>query len=112
MHKTGLTDQALQTAVSEMRRGLVDADLGAGVLKKRIAIKGQGKSGGVRTFIATNKDDYWIFVFGFAKAARANITDAELKALQNLADNYLRLPSSQLRKAAEDNALLEVDHDP
>ncbi|WP_343294037.1 type II toxin-antitoxin system RelE/ParE family toxin [Vandammella animalimorsus] len=46
MHKTALTDPALCAAVEEMRCGLVDADLGGGVVKKRVALPGRGKSGG------------------------------------------------------------------
>ena len=64
-------------AVYEMSRGLIDADLGAGVVKKRIATPGRSKSGGMRTLVATNKGDRWFFMFGFAKNERANISDAE-----------------------------------
>lgn len=46
MRKIGFTDGALRGAVSEMDKGLVDADLGGHVLKKRIALPGQGKRGG------------------------------------------------------------------
>jgi hypothetical protein len=53
MRKTGLPEDALCDAVSEMTRGLVDADLGGGVIKKRIALPGQGKRGGARTIVAT-----------------------------------------------------------
>jgi len=49
MRKAGLTDDALCDAVSEMAQGLVDADLGGHVLKKRVALSGQGKRGGGRT---------------------------------------------------------------
>jgi hypothetical protein len=37
MRKTDLTDGALCLAVREMQSGLVDADLGGDVLKKRVA---------------------------------------------------------------------------
>lgn len=57
MRKTSLSDEALCVAVAEMAAGLVDADLGGGVLKKRIAVPGKGKSGGFRTLVATNKGD-------------------------------------------------------
>jgi hypothetical protein len=45
--KEGLTDASLRAAVDEMRRGLVDADLGGGVFKKRATLHGRGKSGSV-----------------------------------------------------------------
>lgn len=53
MKKAGLTDEALCAAVEEMSQGLVDADLGGDVLKKRVALPGQGKRGGARTIVAT-----------------------------------------------------------
>jgi hypothetical protein len=49
--KAGLADVALCQAVVEMLAGLIDADLGGGVVKKRVALPGKGKSGGVRTFL-------------------------------------------------------------
>ena len=46
MRKTELTDSALCDAVAEMAQGLIDADLGGGVVKKRIGLAGRGKRGG------------------------------------------------------------------
>ena len=85
MRKTELTNRALCHAVAEMAQGLVDADLGGGVVRKRVGLAGRGKRGGARTLVATNKGDRWFFVFGFEKNERANIADDELDALQNIA---------------------------
>ena len=71
--KEGLSDPTLCAAVREMAAGLFEADLGSGLIKKRIAREGQGKSGGFRTLVATNRGDRWVFVFGFPKSVRANI---------------------------------------
>ncbi len=46
MRKTDLKDQDLLLAVAEMEAGLVDADLGGNVFKKRIALPGMGKRAG------------------------------------------------------------------
>lgn len=59
--KHGLSTSALCVAVREMAAGLYDADLGGGLVKKRVARPGQGKSGGFRTLVATNKGNRWIF---------------------------------------------------
>ncbi len=67
MRKTDLTNAALSNAVSEMDAGLIDADLGGGVVKKRVSLPGRGKRGGARTLVATNKGNRWFFVFGFEK---------------------------------------------
>jgi hypothetical protein len=79
--KAALIDTLLCQAVEEMVKGLIDADLGGGVFKKRIALPGKGKSGSVRTLLATNRHDRWFFVFGFEKNDRGNITTKELEAL-------------------------------
>ncbi len=106
--KAGLLDKALLSAVAEMIEGLIDADLGGGVFKKRIALPGQGKSGGTRTLLASNRNDRWIFVFGFEKNVRANVTVKELEALKMLADDLLALSPAQINEAFESGALLEV----
>ncbi|MEY3146143.1 MAG: hypothetical protein RL342_1814 [Pseudomonadota bacterium] len=89
MRKTELTDSALCSAVAEMAQGLIDADLGGGVVKKRVGLAGRGKRGGARTLVATNKGNRWFFVFGFEKNDRANIGADELEALQDLAHDLL-----------------------
>jgi hypothetical protein len=106
--KADLPDELLRLAVAEMAKGLIDADLGGGVLKKRLALPGKGKRGSVRTLVATNRNDRWFFLFGFEKNDRANITTKELGALQLLAADLLSLQVEQIRLAISDGALLEV----
>jgi hypothetical protein len=108
MRKTELTENALCNAVNEMIQGLIDADLGGGVVKKRVGLAGRGKSGGARTLIATNRGNRWFFVFGFEKNDRANIADNELEALQDLAHELLARSSNQLNEAVQDGTLLEI----
>ena len=111
MRKTELSDGALCQAVNEMLQGLIDADLGGGVVKKRIGISGRGKSGGVRTLIATNKGSKWFFVFGFEKNDRANITENELEALQELAQELLARTVKQLDETIQNGTLTEIFND-
>ena len=111
MRKTDLTDKALCAAVSEMESGLIDADLGGGVVKKRVALPGRGKRGSARTLVATNKGNRWLFVFGFEKNERANISKKELEALQSIATDLLKLNSNQLDAHVYNEALREICHD-
>ncbi len=111
MRKTELTDAMLCEAVCEMSRGLIDADLGSGVVKKRIAVPGRGKSGGIRTLVAANKGNRWFFMFGFSKNERANISDSEKEALQELAQDYLRRTEHQLTQLVAEGALQEICHE-
>ena len=109
--KQGLDSAVLKHAVQEMTAGLYEADLGGGLLKKRIARPGQGKSGGFRTLVATNKGNRWVFVFGFPKNERSNIDKDEAEALKKLAAHLLSLTAQALGKAQRDGELIEVDDD-
>lgn len=111
MKKSGVSDTALAKAVSEMRRGLVDADLGGGVVKKRVAISGRGKSGGARTLVATNRGNRWFFIYGFLKNERANVNDEELEALKMYAPELLALPDTSLALAISAGKLTEIDNE-
>ncbi|MDP3193027.1 type II toxin-antitoxin system RelE/ParE family toxin [Rhodoferax sp.] len=111
MRKTELKDEALCAAVSEMMNGLIDADLGGGVVKKRVGLAGRGKRGGVRTLVATNKGSRWFFVYGFEKNDRANIADDELEALKGIAAQLLSITGQQINKAVADGALQEICND-
>lgn len=108
MQKTQLTDAALSNAVVEMAQGLIDADLGGGIIKKRIGLAGRGKRGGVRTLLATNKGSRWFFIFGFKKNDSSNIADDELEALMDLAEQLLVRTDKQLDIAVQDGALQEI----
>ena len=110
LRKSDLTDAALCAAVSEMVAGLIDAEWGGDVLKKRVALPGRGKRGGARTLVATRKGSRWFFVYGFEKNERANVTPTELEALQVLAASLLGLTATQLNTAVEDGSLQEICH--
>lgn len=94
-----------------MQAGLVGADLGGGVVKKRVALPGRGKSGGARTLLATNRGSRWFFVFGFAKNERSNVSDIELEALKMLAHDLLSLNDSNLDQAVLGGQLMEICND-
>jgi len=107
--KEGLSDDTLRVAVDEMERGLIDADLGGHVVKKRVAVGGRGKSSGVRTLLAYKSGDKAFFVYGFAKNARANVSTDELKALKRLAKELMNYSDKTLTKAIQHGALIEVE---
>ncbi len=109
--KEGLDDDALLAAVGEMERGLIDADLGGHVVKKRVALAGRGKSGGVRTLLAYKVGNKAFFVYGFAKNSRANVSTDELKALKRLAKELLSYSDKALIEAIKHGALIEVGND-
>ncbi len=109
--KEGLSAAVLCAAVSEMATGLFEADLGGGLLKKRIARAGQGKSGGFRTLVATTRGDRWVFVFGFPKNEHSNIDKDEREALKKLAEQLLGLAPAAMKTAVKAGELIEVNCD-
>lgn len=104
-----LTDEALWKAASEMKQGLVDAQLGGHVFKKRVPIRGQGKRGGLRTLIAFKMNDNAFFMFGFAKNEQDNISKKELKALKALAEQLLSYSTRSISQALKIKELIEVN---
>ena len=111
MRKTTLSDAALEQAIVEMRQGLVDAELGGNLFKKRVALPHRGKKGSVRTIIATNIRTRWIFVFGFEKNERDNINKQELELLQRYAKALLACDDATINVLIERSDLGEICHE-
>ena len=109
--REGLEDAALCEAVRRARSGLIDADLGGGVIKQRIARKGGGRSGGFRTIVLFRRSGLAFFVHGFAKSDRENIRRKELSGLRSLANEYLALEAADLAAAQAVGAIIEVECD-
>ena len=103
-----MPDGALCEAVKEMESGLVDASLGGFLYKKRVARAGGGKSGGYRTVLSARIGSRYVFLHGFPKSARANISENERKALQFAGKALLDLSVVDLATALKIGVLLEV----
>ena len=103
-----MEDSTLCDSVKEIEEGLFEANLGKGLYKKRIARRGNGKSGGYRTLIAFKTDDKAIFMYGFSKNERANINEKEKNIYKKLAGYYLFLTESQLLELLKIKELIEV----
>ena len=109
--KEGLAEQALCNAVTELELGLIDANLGGNVVKKRVGLGARGKSGGVRTILAFKMKERAFFLYGFAKNQRENIDDKELQALKVMAAHFLAYDSKAVDKAKKAQELIEVTYD-
>ena len=103
-----LPDAALCKAAKEMEDGLIDADLGGLLCKKRVTRPGSGKSGGYRTMLSARMGGRYVFLHGFPKSDRANITQDEKKALQFAGKVFLELLGEALSKALQSGVLVEV----
>ena len=104
-------DQRLSGAIERAERGIIDANLGGGVIKQRVPRVGQGRSGGYRILIAYRPGDRALFLYGFAKKERDNIKDDELTTLKEIAAAWLEADAERLRYALEDGVLQEVTYD-
>ncbi len=109
--KNGLSRGDLADAVRRLETGLVDADLGSGLFKQRVARRGQGRSGGFRVIVVFRVDDRSFFIHGFAKKDQDNIDARELAAFRKLAGSLLALDLAELAAAVERGALIEVNDD-
>ena len=107
--REGITDEELCEAVHQAERGLIDADLGGGVIKQRLAREGQGKSGGFRSILLFRRGSKAFFVYGFAKSDRDNIRRDELKAFRKLAGEMLTLDEKALAAAMRNGTIMEIE---
>ena len=103
-----ITDDMLCDAVAAAEEGLIDADLGSGLVKLRIARPGKGKSGGYRTLLAYRAGNRAVFLYGFAKSERDNIDDAMLAALERRAAALLSAHINVLENMIVDDEVREV----
>ncbi|MFN8577938.1 MAG: type II toxin-antitoxin system RelE/ParE family toxin [Candidatus Sericytochromatia bacterium] len=106
--KECIDDNSLCNAIKEIENGLIDADLGANVYKKRIAKKGKGKSSSVRTILAFKINNKSFYMYGFAKNKMDNINNKELEALKLLASILLNYSDKQIEIALEKGELVEI----
>jgi hypothetical protein len=107
--KARITDSDIWRAAQQANEGLIDADLGGGVIKQRIARAGEGKSGGSRSIVLFRKNNRAVYVYGFEKKDLANIKPNELKAFRELAEVILGYTSTEIAKRVEDGALFKVE---
>jgi len=109
--KEKIRDAALVDAVARAEKGQVDADLGGGVIKQRIARPGRGKSGGYRTIIYFRRGERVVFAYGFAKSDRANIDAVEEKQFKEAARHVLRLTENQIDELLKNGDFVEVKYE-
>lgn len=107
--KARIRDSELWEAASLANAGMIDADLGGGVIKQRIARPGEGKSAGSRSIILFRLNRRAVFVYGFEKKDLGNIKTGELEAFRELADVILGYSEAEIAKRVADGALIEVE---
>lgn len=109
--KERIGSNQLCEAARRAESGLIDADLGGGVIKQRVARQGQGRSDGYRTIIAFRSGDRSVFMYGFAKNSRANLSDYELEVYRRLSTVFLEADAATLQRLIAAGELKEVECD-
>lgn len=103
-----IPDQDLLDAVREIEAGLIDAELGGHVIKKRIKGRSKGKRGGFRTILLFREGKRIIFAHGYGKDEKANITKAEKDGFKELADILLGLKKSEFDALVASGEFTEI----
>ena len=106
-----IADNTLREAILRAEKGLIDADLGGGLIKQRVARKGQGRPGGYRMIVAYRVMNRAVFLYAFAKNERENIGQDKLTELRKIGQNWLNASEQTIGEAIDDGDLKEVDLD-
>lgn len=106
--KEKITDRVLCDAVLRATRRVIDADLGGGLIKQRVARAGAGKSGGYRTLVFFRAGTRAVFAFGFAKSDRANLNPDEEAVFRRAAKLVLAFSEEQMDAEVQSGRLMEV----
>jgi hypothetical protein len=104
----GITDKTLINAINEISKKLYDANLGSGLYKKRVAMKGKGKRGSYRTLVAFKEGEKAFFVYGFSKNEKENIDEREQKIYRYFAQDLLNMDEKTIGKMIIEGKLFRV----
>jgi hypothetical protein len=106
--KERISDASLCDAIARADRGLIDAYLGGGLIKQRVARPGAGRSGGFRTLVFFRAGTRAVFAFGFAKSGRDNIDEDDEVDLKRAAKITLGFTQAEMDKLVAAGTLIEV----
>lgn len=98
-------------AVERAEKGLIDADLGGHIIKQRIKREGQGRSSGHRVLIAARLKKRYVFIIGFAKNEKDNLSDDELETAKDIAYGWLNASTNRINFSLTEGELKEIKHE-
>ena len=96
--RDGVTDEHCREAIRRAENGLVDANLGGGLIKQRIATGNRGASKGARAVIFYQRGEVAVFLHVFPKSGKANLTNLELAVYLKLARILEGLTEAKLKE--------------
>ena len=107
--KANLKDLDLLEAIQNLEDGLSSTDMGNHLFKVRVKREHSGKSSGYRTIIVYQKNDRAIFLYGFGKNDKENISKTELQYFKKLANDFLALDIAQLENFVDKKILFDLE---
>ena len=107
--KEQIGDDKLLEIVTELEGQQFEADLGGGVIKKRLARPGQGKSSGYRLIICFRSELRTLFIYAYAKSGQSDIGPNDLRAFRAAARRLFALTELELDQAVAAGRLLELE---
>lgn len=113
LRKERLPDAVLCKPARQVLAGTLgtgEADLGAGLFKKRLARLGGGKSGGYRAIVAYRPPhmDRVLVAYAFAKNAASTLTPQGHEALSRVAQAFVAANDEQLAELLASRDVTEV----
>jgi len=106
--REGIEDQNLRAAIDRAEQGSIDVDLGGGLIKQRVARPGRGRSSGYRMIVGYRAKDRAVFLLGFAKNEREDISPNELLSLREKGEKWLAADETRIQKELELGNLQEI----
>ena len=110
--KEGISDAVLLDAAKKIATGMVEADLGGCLFKKRLPQAGAGKRGGYRVVVGYRKPntERIIFLYSFAKNEKTNISVKEEAALSLAAESFVSTADKQVQELLATGSIWEVQY--
>ena len=92
----GITEENCREAIRKAEKGLIDSDLGGGLIKQRISRGNQGAARGSRAVVFYRRGKIAVFLHIFPKSNKANLTKSELAMYSQAAQELAGLTEAQL----------------
>lgn len=108
----GVSDDECLEAIRRAERGLIDADLGKGLIKQRIPKGNRGAAKGSRAIIFYRRGKLAVFLHIFSKARKGNLTSSELAAYVSAAQELAQLSTDNLTAVVRARGWRELEYDP
>ena len=105
----GVTDGHCREAIRRAEKGLIDADLGGGLIKQRMATGNRGAAKGSRAVVFYRRAEVAVFLHVFPKSRKANLTKSELAVYLKLARVLEGLTEAKLKQLVATEGWKELE---